>query len=110
MTGKGSDISGKGGASMSMWLKLNELETGTKVYCRMTVSITGRIAQFGARMIDAVNNKMFEQFISNFAQMMELGNGDESNEGRSREVEPVKAASLVGSVIVSELQKKFIKK
>ena len=31
MTGKGSDISGKGGASMSMWLKLNALETRTKV-------------------------------------------------------------------------------
>ena len=31
MTGKGSDISGKGGAAMSMWLKLNTLETGTEV-------------------------------------------------------------------------------
>ena len=110
MTGKGSDISGKGGAAMSMWLKLNALETGTEVCCRMTVSITGRIAQFGARMIEAVNNKMFEQFISNFTNMMEQGNGDESHEERTKEVEPVKAASLVGSVIVSELQKKFIKK
>ena len=78
MTGKGSDISGKGGAAMSMWLKLNALETGTDVFCRMTVSITGRIAQFGARMIEAVNNKMFEQFISNFINMMEQGNGGES--------------------------------
>ena len=31
MTGKGSDISGKGGAAMSMWLKLNAIETGTKI-------------------------------------------------------------------------------
>jgi hypothetical protein len=61
-------------------------------------------------MIDAVNNKMFEQFISNFKHMMEQGDGDESNEERTKEVEPVKAASLVGSVIVSELQKKFSKK
>ena len=110
MTGKGSDISGKGGATMNMWLKLNKLETGTEVSCRMTVSITGRIAQFGARMIEAVNNKMFEQFITNFTNMMEQENGDESNAGVSRKAEPVKAASLVGSVIVSELQKKFGKK
>ena len=95
---------------MIMWLKLNALETRTKVCCRMTVSITGRIAQFGARMIEAVNNKMFEQFISNFTHMMAQENGDERNEGRTREVEPVKAASLVGSVIVSEIQKKFSKK
>ena len=104
MTGKGSDISGKGGAAMSMWLKLNALETGTEVCCRMTVSITGRIAQFGARMIEAVNNKMFEQFISNFTNMMEQGNGDESTTRIPREEEPVKAASLIGSVIVSELK------
>ena len=61
-------------------------------------------------MIEAVNNKMFEQFISNFTNMMEKGNRDESNAGRPREAEPVKAASLVGSVIVSELKKKFDKK
>ena len=107
MTGKGSDISGKGGAAMSMWLKLNALETGTEVCCRITVSITGRIAQFGARMIDAVNNKLFEQFIGNFTNMMEQGNGDESTAGKPREAEPVKAVSLVSSVIVSELKKKF---
>ena len=40
MTGKGSDISGKGGAAMSMRLKLNALETGTEVCCRMTVSLS----------------------------------------------------------------------
>ena len=105
MTGKGPDISGKGGAAMSMQLKLNALETGTEVCCRMTVSITGRIAQFGARMIEAVNNKMFEKFICNFTNMMEQGNGDESTAGRTREGEPVKAASLIGSVIVSEIKK-----
>ena len=110
MTGKGSDISGKGGAAMSMWLKLNALETGTDVFCRMTVSITGRIAQFGARMIEAVNNKMFEQFISNFTNMIEQENGLESTEVRPNKVEPVKAASIVGSVIVSELKNKFRKK
>ena len=52
MTGKGADISGKGGAVMSISLKLNALEKVTEVCCIMTVSITGRIAQFGARMIE----------------------------------------------------------
>jgi len=56
-------------------------------------------------MIEAVNNKIFEQFISNFTNMMEQGNGDESTSGRPREAEPVKAASLVRSFIVSELKK-----
>ena len=41
--------------------------------------------------------------------MMEQGNGDESIAGKPREAEPVKASSLVGFVIVSEL-KKILKK
>jgi len=58
MMGKGADINGKGGAAMNMGLTLNELETCTEAYCKMTVSITGRIAQFGSRMFEAVNNKL----------------------------------------------------
>ena len=58
-------------------------------------------------MIKAVNIKIFEQFISNFTNMMEQENEEVSTAGRPREAEPVKAASLVGSVIVSEFKKKF---
>ncbi len=110
MTGNGSDINGKGGASMGMHIKLNPIEKRTEILCRMTVSITGRIAQFGARMIEAVNNKMFEQFITNFTNMIEQENKDETTSVSSNEVEPIKAASLVGSAIMSELKNKFGKK
>ena len=110
MEGKGADISGKGGATMNMELSLNAHETFTEISCIMTVSITGRIAQFGSRMIEAVNNKLFEQFIQNFSNLLtqenERGNVDEV----PSEAEPVKAASLVGSIIVSELKRKFGKK
>ena len=61
-------------------------------------------------MIESVNIKMLAQFICNFKNIIEQGNGDESTAGRPREAEPVKAASIVGSVIVSELKKKFDKK
>ena len=78
--------------------------------CILNVSITGRIAQFGSRMIEAVNNKLFEQFIQNFSNLLtqenERGNVDEV----FSEAEPVKAASLVGSIIVSEFKRKFGKK
>ena len=42
--------------------------------------------------------------------MMEQENGDESTAGRPSKADPVKAASLVGSVIVSELKKNIGKK
>ncbi|MBC8258324.1 MAG: SRPBCC family protein [SAR324 cluster bacterium] len=110
MQGKGADIRGKGGATMNMNLSLNEIETGTEVLCMMTVSITGRIAQFGARMIEAVNNKLFEQFIKNFSNLLSESNDEASPTEISKDAEPVKAASLVGSILVSELKRKFGKK
>ena len=94
---------------MNMELSLNEHETFTEISCTMTVSITGRIAQFGSRMIEAVNNKLFEQFIQTFSNLLtqknERGNVDEV----PSKVELVKAESLVGSIIVSELKRKFRK-
>ena len=107
MMGKGADINGKGGAAMNMGLTLNELETCTEAYCKMTVSITGRIAQFGSRMFEAVNNKLFEQFINNFSNLLEQENWEEKTTELHAETEPLKATSLVGSVIVSELKRKF---
>ena len=110
LEGKGTDISGKGGASMKMSLSLRALEKHTEVTSIMSVSITGRIAQFGARMIEAVNNKLFEQFTQNFSNLLVQENGAADAGTNSLEAEPVKAASLVGSVIVSELKKKIGKK
>ena len=107
MMGKGADINGKGGAAMNMGLTLNELETCTEAYCKMTVSITGRIAQFGSRMFEAVNNKLFEQFINNFSNLLEQENWEEKTTELLAESEPVKATALVGSVIVSKLKRKF---
>ena len=52
-------MEGKGGATMNMDLSLNPYETFTEVSCIMTLSITGQIAQFGSRMIEAVNKKLF---------------------------------------------------
>ena len=52
MEGKGLDTSGKGGANMTMNIKLSTLEDGgTEMQSSMSLSITGRLAQFGARMI-----------------------------------------------------------
>ena len=73
----------------------------------MNVSITGRIAHFGSRMIEAVNNKLFEQFIQNFSNLLTQENERGNLNELPSEVEPVKAASLVGSIIVSELKSKF---
>jgi len=110
MEGIVADICGKGVATMNMELSLYAHETFTEFSCIMTVSITGRIAQFGSSMIEAVNNKLFEQFIQNFSNLLTQENEGGNVDEVPSEAEPVKAASLVGSIIVSELKRKLGKK
>lgn len=66
ITGKGSDVKGKGNASMELIGKLEKkLDGGTHVTTSMELNITGKLAQFGARMIVDVTNQIFKQFIGN---------------------------------------------
>ena len=52
---------------MTMNILLSEIEGGgTLMKSSMALSITGKLAQFGSRMIVAVNNKMFDQWAKNF--------------------------------------------
>ena len=93
--GRGSDKQGRGGATMEMAMDLQESEQGqTRVDCSMRVSITGRIAQFGARMIHAVNNKMFDRFTTNFHLLLEKQAAGE--EFAANEDNVVNAGAMVG--------------
>ena len=74
----------------------------------MSLSITGRLAQFGARMIVAVNNKMFDQWAKSFKDLLnEQSTMNYSNEKSSSqqtdskpvESTPVKAFPLVWAAI-----------
>ena len=109
MEGKGLDTSGKGGANMTMNIKLSALEEGgTEMQSSMSLSITGRLAQFGARMIVAVNNKMFDQWSTSFTDLMNEQTSSKDSEDKSSnqqdndnvaETTPVKALPLAWSAI-----------
>ena len=109
MEGKGLDTSGKGGANMTMNIKLSTLEDGgTEMLSSMSLSITGRLAQFGARMIVAVNNKMFDQWATSFTELMNQQSSSKDSEEKSSslqenvnvaETTPVKALPLAWEAI-----------
>ena len=109
MEGKGLDTSGKGGANMTMNIKLSTLEDGgTEMLSSMSLSITGRLAQFGARMIVAVNNKMFDQWATSFTELMNQHTSSKDSEEKSSslqenvnvaETTPVKAFPLAWAAI-----------
>ena len=109
MEGKGIDTSGKGGANMTMNIKLSTLEEGgTEMQSSMSLSITGRLAQFGARMIVAVNNKMFDQWAKSFTELLneqtpskdsEEKSNNQPDDGNVAEPTPVKALPLAWAAI-----------
>ena len=45
---------------------LQEIPTGTSVDFTMTLSIVGKLAQFGSRLINDVTDQVLNQFIANF--------------------------------------------
>ena len=109
LEGKGLDTSGKGGANMTMNIKLAPIDDGgTEMKSSMSLSITGRLAQFGGRMIVAVNNKMFDQWATSFTELMNQQTSSKDSEEKSSslqenvnvaETTPVKALPLAWAAI-----------
>ena len=106
MVGKGQDIRGKGSASMKMTGKVRSLaERDSEVVTVSEVNVVGLLAQLGARMINEVSNKMFEQFTVNLQRQLEKERLAESGSAPSQpeegnpEAQPIKALPLVASAI-----------
>ena len=68
MVGKGKDARGTGSASMTITGKLVALpDGGTEMHSTSDLVISGKIAQFGSRMIEDVSKSMFKKFTEAFA-------------------------------------------
>ena len=71
MTGDGVDSKGNGNAEMVMTIDLSErAEGGVKLDAIMDVTVNGKIAQFGSRLISTVSNQLFKQFVTNFSKKL----------------------------------------
>jgi uncharacterized protein len=106
MVGKGQDVRGKGSASMKMTGTVRSLaEGGSEVITVSEVNVVGLLAQLGARMINEVSNKMFEQFTVNLQRQLEKerlaesGSAPSQPEESNPEAQPIKALPLVASAI-----------
>jgi carbon monoxide dehydrogenase subunit G len=71
LKGNGKDAKGKGSATMTMTGRLRTAEGGaTEVLNTMEVTVVGRLAQFGTRLMEDVSNRMFDQFVTCFQQKL----------------------------------------
>lgn len=113
--GKGVDTKGKGSASMVLSGTLVDLGNNTtEVSNNMEVSITGKLAQFGSRMIVDVSDQVFKQFLANFkSQLQATAQAEESGAEAPppvQEAEPLKALPLFFSMLWAKILGLFGKK
>src|SRR6516164_11265641 len=72
LVGKGQDVRGKGSASMKMSGKIRALPDGTSEVMGVSeVNVVGILAQLGARVINEVSNKIFEEFTASFQKQLQ---------------------------------------
>jgi uncharacterized protein len=94
--GKGTDIRGKGSASMKMTGKVTSTsEGGSEVVSVSELNVVGILAQMGARVIQEVSNIMFEQFMGNFRRKLQEPAGQPGEQtGEAAGPKPVSAVSV----------------
>ena len=116
IVGKGQDVRGKGSASMKMNGKVRSLPDGsTEVASVSEVNVVGLLAQLGARMINEVSNKMFEEFTKNFKARLQQERPQQNTpqpppstgSGATDEPRPIKALPLVLSVLWESIVRFF---
>ena len=97
LKGRGLDSKGKGSADMVMNAMATEKPDGTEVVFSKEITITGMLAQFGARLINDVTDQVLNQFIDNFKD--KLAGQDVDN--------TMNAGSLMGSVVKNKISGMF---
>ena len=108
LDGAGQDPRGTGGATMKMSGKLRSLsDGGTEVTGTTEITVTGRLAQFGTRMMDDVSNHVFEQFTKSFQERLSEERGAGGVITSAAASQPVKAMPLVMSVMGKAVRRFF---
>lgn len=68
LVGKGTDSTGSSGASMDLLARIDAVDASRSTLVGdSTVSMSGRAATFGGRMMNAVADQVLKQFADNFA-------------------------------------------
>ena len=105
LVGKGTDVKGKGSASMKMSGKLRALpDGGTEVTGISEITITGLLAQFGSRVVEEVSNQMFAQFTSALQQNLQTSGNPANVEKNTKALRPL---PLLLAAIKNAIQKFF---
>ena len=95
LVGKGTDTTGSSGASMDLTARVEAIDADS---CNLRgtseVSMSGKAAAFGGRMMDSVADQVLKQFASNFAARVQALRAHLPPPGSGSGADPAQNASL----------------
>ncbi len=112
MVGKGTDTKGTSSATMELTATIRDLGDGK---CELVgvseVTVTGKMASFGGRMMTQVSDQILKQFAANFSnKVIAMGDGAEAEAAAAKAAEQpkeVNGLALAWSVIVGFFKSLF---
>lgn len=113
LVGKGSDTSGQSGASMDL---LAWVQEGDATHCQLVgrseVTVTGKVANFGGRMMGTVSDQILKQFFDNFSALVaasaaQQGGVAAAEETVVRPAHELNALSLFWAIVKDFFRKLF---
>lgn len=112
MTGKGMDTRGSSSASMDLNARIEETEDGrARLVGDATMTVTGKMASFGGRMMTQVADQILEQFVSNFSnRVLAMGEGAAAEAAAAKVAEQpreISALALLWRSLVASLKGLF---
>lgn len=80
MVGRGADVKGASAATLDLTATVQETETGRCAIVGLSeVTLTGRLANFGGRLINQVSDQILAQFAANFRERLATAPGVSSD-------------------------------
>jgi carbon monoxide dehydrogenase subunit G len=110
LLGKGADTKGSSSVSMRLCASIRDTGDGQcELIGRSEITVNGKMASFGGRMMNAISDKILQQFADNFANnVIAMGEGSDAEEAAAKVAEAPK--ELNGVAMVLQLIADFIKK
>jgi carbon monoxide dehydrogenase subunit G len=107
--GKGTDTKGTSSASMLLTASIRETGEGQCELVGLSeVTVNGKMASFGGRMMDSISQRILQQFADNFANnVIAMGEGSDAEDAAAKVAEAPK--ELNGLAIVWHLITDFFK-
>jgi carbon monoxide dehydrogenase subunit G len=111
LSAKGKDKSGTSNASMQLTASVTETDSGCELVGNSEIKVMGKMANFGARMINGVADQLIGQFLDNFSnRVLAEGEGEAAEKAAEQVAEQpqqLNAFALIWAMISGFFRRLF---